>query len=82
MTNTLFQLLATHLGDTVANQLAGALNDVESAGLYDDLNQIEGGVNDRTRPAALDSWKTDWSAEDLIEYARTSRVPAKFRKAS
>jgi hypothetical protein len=82
MTNTTFQFLVLHRGNAVANQLAHALNDHDSAWLYDELNQVEGGIPDPERSPALDSWKTEWSAEDLIEYARTGVIPMKFRKAS
>ena len=82
MTNTMFQFLVLHRNQAIANQLAGALNDHEAACLYDELNQLEGGITDPTRPVELDSWKTEWSVEDLIEYARTGAVPVKFRKAS
>jgi hypothetical protein len=82
MTNTMFQFLVLHRGPTIANQLAGALTDSESAWLYDELNQLEGGVLDQGRPAALDSWKLDWSAEDLIEYTRTGNVPTRFHRHS
>ena len=83
MKNTLWDFLVSRQKEPAfASQVVNALNDAELAWLFDQLNQLDGGVPDPDRPAALDSWKTSWSAEDLIEYARTGNVPVKFCKAS
>lgn len=81
MTTDAHSFFVEHRNNADADQLSRALNPMDAAFLYGELNQLEGGMADPNRPAELASWK-EWTVEDLIEYARTGRIPKSLRRVS
>lgn len=76
MTTDTFLFFKEHLGGVIAQKLNIALSDYESAKLYEDIIQLEGGIDDPERPPELASWKK-WTVEELIEYARHGTLPTR-----